>query len=142
MTGNHVIKHWASTQVLVALSSGEAEFYALVKGICEGLGVRSLNEDLGGARLKVLLKTDSSAAKGIACRRGVGRVKHLETRTLWVQDHVTKDDVRVTKVSGESNIADLLTKYLGPSKLRILLSLTPTSMKPGQSGLVPSLQGL
>ena len=141
MSGKHVIKHWASTQVLVALSSGEAEFYALVKGICEGLGVRSLDRDLGGRELGVLLNTDSSAAKGIACRRGVGRVKHLETRTLWVQDHVTRGDVRVAKVSGESNIADLLTKYLGPSKLRSLLSMTPTSMQPGRSSLIPSLQG-
>ena len=141
MTGEHVIKHWASTQVLVALSSGEAEFYALVKGVCEGLGVRSLDGDLGGGRLNIFLNTDSSAAKGIACRRGVGRVKHLEIRTLWVQDHVTKGDVRVAKVSGESNIADLLTKYLGPSKLRSLLSLTPTSMESGRSSLIPCLQG-
>ena len=32
LIGRHMIKGWSSTQSVVALSSGEAEFYGLVRG--------------------------------------------------------------------------------------------------------------
>ena len=38
MFGSHLLKTWSSTQNVVALSSGEAEFYGLVKGASQGLG--------------------------------------------------------------------------------------------------------
>ena len=34
MHGSHLLKTWASTQTVVALSSGEAEYYGEVKGMC------------------------------------------------------------------------------------------------------------
>ena len=42
-----VAKHWRSTQRLVALSSREAQLYALNKGSEEAMGFRSLAEDVG-----------------------------------------------------------------------------------------------
>ena len=33
MMGRHPIKHWASQQGLVALSSGEAEYWAILKAV-------------------------------------------------------------------------------------------------------------
>ena len=36
--GRHLLKVWAKTQSLIALSSGESEFYASVKGASVGLG--------------------------------------------------------------------------------------------------------
>ena len=47
MLGGHVIKSWCSTQAILALSSGEAEYYGLVRGAAHGLGIRSLMKDLG-----------------------------------------------------------------------------------------------
>ena len=41
------IQHCSSTQGSVALSVGEAEYYALVKGAAEGLGIQALARDLG-----------------------------------------------------------------------------------------------
>ena len=35
-----------------------------------------------------LLEKDSSAAKGIGTRKGLGKVKRLKTRTFWLQDQV------------------------------------------------------
>ena len=139
--GSHVVRTWASTQTIVALSSGEAEFYSLVKGACEGLGLAGLAVDLGMPSLHIEIATDSSAAKGIACRRGVGRVKHLETRCLWIQDQTSTGRVRVRKVPGESNTADLLTKYLGPAKLAQLMAKLAAGFEPGRSQLIPELHG-
>ena len=36
MMGGHCLKTWSSTQGAVALSSAEAEFYAMVDGLIKG----------------------------------------------------------------------------------------------------------
>ena len=55
MLGDHLIKNWTTTHTVVAISSGEAEYYGMTKGACEGLGVIGLMEDLGGLRMPIVL---------------------------------------------------------------------------------------
>ena len=38
-----------------------------------------------GVNMKIRLRTDASAAKGIASRRGLGKVRHIEVHQLWLQ---------------------------------------------------------
>ena len=112
--GDHVIKSWSNTQSVIALSSGEAEYYGMVKGASMALGVRSMLGDLG-VSLQIRLRTDASAAKGIATRRGLGKVRHIEVNQLWLQEKVNNGEIQVMKVKGEGNLADALTKALaGP----------------------------
>ena len=40
--GGGLLKSWSRSQGPVAISSGEAEFYAAIKGACEGIGIKSL----------------------------------------------------------------------------------------------------
>ena len=61
MLGSHVLKCWSTTQAVVALSSGEAEFYGVVKGSAVGLGQRALLRDIG-IDIPLRVWTDSSAA--------------------------------------------------------------------------------
>ena len=42
-----MIKFWSSTQQLVALSNGEAELYALIKGASQTKGIISMLMDFG-----------------------------------------------------------------------------------------------
>ena len=44
--GAHCIKHYSSTQTVIAISSGESEFYSIVRGSSVGLGLLSLAKDL------------------------------------------------------------------------------------------------
>ena len=141
MLGDYLIKNWATTQTVVALSSGEAEYYGMTKSACEGLGVMCLMEDLGGLRMQIVLETDSSAAKGIASQKGVGKVKHLETRTLWVQDQVERGRLKIKKIDGSSNTADVLTKYLSAQALASLLRRLPVAFELGTSSIAAQLQG-
>ena len=83
MIGRHVIRTWSSTQPSVTLSSGEAEFYGLVKAAGAGFGHQSIMVDFG-LKVPVRVWTDSSAAIGISTRSGLGKLRHLETHTLWV----------------------------------------------------------
>ena len=47
MHGQHLIRSWSSTQAHVALSSGEAEYHAAVRGGAHGLGSSHMMGELG-----------------------------------------------------------------------------------------------
>ena len=55
---------------------------------------------------------DSSAAKGFASKRGVGKISHMEVKRLWLQEEVRRGRVKVAKVLGTQNPPDLLTKFI------------------------------
>ena len=116
MIGKHAVKFWSSTQKVIALSSGEAEYYSVVRGSAEGIGTKSIAGDMG-VHLGIRIKEDSSAAKGIAHRTGLGKVRHIEVNQLWVQEKVRNKEIEVVKVNGTDNIADALTKNLDTKDL-------------------------
>ena len=65
-----------------------------------------------GECLGVRVVADATAGMGIANRLGLGRVRHLHTQYLWVQQKVKEKVLQIAKISGHSNTADLGTKYL------------------------------
>ena len=91
-TGRRVPKenrrHWSRTQSTRALSTAEADCYAIVTGAAEALGMQSMVTDLG-LNAQVRVWKDSNAAKVIAPRRGFGKTRHAELKCLWLQE-VTK----------------------------------------------------
>ena len=140
MFGKHTMKHWSSTQSSTALSSGEAEFAGVIRGSGQGLGYQALLEDLG---IKVPLRvwTDSSAAIGICSRQGLGKMRHLDTHTLWIQQAVRSKRVDLRKVLGEENPADLLTKHSSSrAKLEYLVSLFGCRYCDGRPSSAPLLR--
>ena len=78
MFGASAVKGWSSNQSVIALNSGEAEYYAALKGASSALGFKAMLADLG-IESKIILYTDSSAARGIIHRAGLGKLRHLET---------------------------------------------------------------
>ena len=111
MLGTRLVKHWNSTQKVIALSSGEAELSGILKGSCEGLGVQSVMLDLGEQR-DLSIKADSAAAIGICRRLGLGKVRHLAVGQLWVQQRLRAGDFKLFKFPGSCNQGDLLTKHV------------------------------
>ena len=71
MLGDHPVKSWSSTQTVIALSTGEAELYAINKAAASGLGAQSILSDLG-MNLEVVIYTDATSGKAMASRRGLG----------------------------------------------------------------------
>jgi hypothetical protein len=103
------VKSWSSTQASIAQSSGEAEYYSLARSAAEGLGIQALMKDLGwDARVRVWV--DSSAAKSIASRIGLGKIRHMEVKFLWIQQMVKNRRIQIRKIRGDANPADNLTK--------------------------------
>ena len=115
MLGKHCLKSWATTQSIIALSSGESEYYGVVKGASVLLGAISLARDLG-LTMQGRVHTDSSAAKGIASRRGLGKTRHIHTQYLWVQERISAKDFTLHKESTQNNVGDLMTKHLEAAK--------------------------
>ena len=111
MLGSHMLKMWSRTQATIALSSAEAELYGMVKASAESLGIVSLMKDVG-RNIKSCILGDASAALGIIARKGLGKVRHLNTSYLWVQEKAANEEIKYKKVPGLKNIADLFTKPL------------------------------
>ena len=79
------LKTWSTNQAVRPISSGEAEYYAALKGASMALGFRSMAADLG-EDVKIVLRSDSSAALEIVGRQGLEKLRRLETGFLWLQD--------------------------------------------------------
>ena len=82
--GDHLLETYSSTQQIVALSTAESEYISITKGAAHALEVRSAMVEYG-MTFNVVCETDASAARAMATRRGVGRVRHLDARLLWLQ---------------------------------------------------------
>ena len=140
MVGSHLIKAWSATQASIALSSGDAEFYGVVRGVGIGLGLQALHHDLG-IELPIRAWTDSSAALGIGGRQGLGRLRHLECHSLWVQQRLRRGEFKLLKVAGEANPADLFTKHLeSRAKLDQLVGLFRCEYLEGRPAAAPALR--
>ena len=47
MVGKHCLKAWCSTQGALALSSAEAEYYAMVEGVLRARGIQNVGKEIG-----------------------------------------------------------------------------------------------
>ena len=120
------------------MSSGEAEYYGMVKGASNGLGVVAMLADLG-INLTINLNTDSSAAKGIASRRGLGKVRHIELCELWLQDQVARGRIVVSKIRGDDNFSDSLTKHASTDRITQTMMMTSHRYERGRHPIMPAV---
>ena len=104
------------------LSSAEAEVYACSSGASDAILLARLLSWMTGRKAYIQLYTNSSGAKGIL-RQGVGRLRHLSCRILWLQNLILAGEVRLGSVAGTKNPADFGTKRLPASRMRSLMSL-------------------
>ena len=136
MIGQHPIKTWSATQHAYALSSTEAELYAMVEGVTRAKGLCSLARDMGFELDQVVrLGTDSQAAMSFVNRRGLGRMRHLDIRDMWLQSEVLAGKVIADKVSGARNPADLMTKVLSIQDVVDRLSMMHMDMYDGDGNI-------
>ena len=113
--GNQTVKSGSTLESLKALSVGEAEFYAVVKGGQVGLALRSKYQELG-VPMKVEIRSDSSTANSLTDRLGAGqRTKHIDTRYHRVQKRVQDGDLSIKKMPTAKNCADVGTKPVSAS---------------------------
>ena len=143
MYGSHLLRSTSTTQAVISLSSGESEFYSLLKGTAAGIGAVSMLKDVGVdltnnnkfEQPAVEIRVDATAGRGIALRRGAGRIRHIATPTLWVQKLTQDNKVKIVKIAGTANPADLGTKHLNHEAIEQCLEKCRCFFRSGRSEL-------
>ena len=111
MLGGSTVSTCCKGQAVIALSSGEAEYYGLVSATSQMLGLQSILLDWRG-KFNAHVRMDATAGVPIGSRRGLGRVKHIDTVFLWVQVKVTEGKISRGKMPTKEMLADFLTKHV------------------------------
>ena len=122
--GGHLIESSTRTHQVVFLSTAESKFSGIVRGAASGIHLREAFTRLGfTVQLRVL--SDSSAARAMTARTGSGRVKHVETRYLCLQDRVRKKQFSVGCIDTSHNTTDLGSKFYSGERLQELMRMMP-----------------
>ena len=75
----------------------------------------------GLGHYEIEVKVDSGAAHAFFHRRGVGRMKHIDSRILWLRDLIAAGGVRLKKIPRTQHLADMLTHTPGAKGLEVFL---------------------
>ena len=110
-----LVKAYSRLQVLIALSSCEAELAAIAECGVELAGIKRMVEHVVGRPIEAsVIYTDSQAAVRVAYNQGLSRKsRHLEIRIFWVQQQLMDRMLFLLWCSGEDQVADMATKSLG-----------------------------
>ena len=122
-SGGCLLHSSSRTQKIVSLSSAESEMYAAASGACDSVLIVGVLKWMFDAFFQIHLYLDSGAARGIINRRGVGKVRHLSCRSLWLQERMEDGSLVVSPVSGTTNPADIGTKRLNVNRMKALMCL-------------------
>ena len=57
------------------------------------------------------LMGDSTACKGVLSREGVGKLKHISVKQLWLQEKIAAGRIAFEKIDRSINSADAMTKH-------------------------------
>ena len=132
--GTHLLRTTANTQSVVATSTDEAEYYAIVSATSVLVGLKSMLADIG---VPVTIKLGCDTAAGLRCGSGLGRASHIDAKFLWVQQALAEGAVTVEKVDPETNTSTLMTKNLSRTRVSKLMGLLGFQYVDGWSPLAP-----
>eukprot|EP00435_Cladocopium_sp_Y103_P057750 s2135_g20.t1 len=109
------------TQRVVSLSSAESELHSVVSGCSDAVFIKRCLEFLTDDVVEHWQRTDNSAARQLVARQGVGRIRHLSGKILWIQALVLGKELLVGQIPTDWNYSDIGTKPLTKSRLFALL---------------------
>mgnify|MGYP002654744487 CR=1 FL=1 len=107
-------------QDIIALSSAESEFVAITETCKELMWIKSVIQELNvSQKTPITVMTDSQSCIAlIENQKFSNRSKHIDTKYHFFRDHVVNKKISLKYVSSGENVADLMTKPLGPLKLK------------------------
>ena len=118
-----MVTSWSRTQKSIALSSCESEYLASVGGGAEALYISALWEFLTHKETEARIISDSSSCRAFSQRQGVGRLKHINVKYLWLQQKIKEEALQMDGVPTVLNLADLGTKRLSKARRDFLMFL-------------------
>ena len=129
VNGNLVYFH-ARKQKAIALSSCESELVAAVGGLSEGVFLQNLLERVLLLKPKMVIHMDSSSARAVLSKKGLGRTRHIQAGLLWVQRLPLETGLLIKAIAGKENPADVGTKAL--SRNQVVKCLEKIGVRTGE----------
>ncbi|XP_066341683.1 uncharacterized mitochondrial protein AtMg00810-like [Miscanthus floridulus] len=116
--GSSLITWQSQKQRVVALSSCEAEYIAATTAACQGIWLARLLAELKGEKVRsITLKMDSESAIQLSKNPVFhDRSKHIDVRYHFIRECVEENRVKLQSVRTAEELADILTKALGPQQ--------------------------
>nr|CAN65095.1 hypothetical protein VITISV_011639 [Vitis vinifera] len=114
LSGGNLVTWRSKKQSVVARSSAEAEFRAMAQGICEGIWLNRLLEELRvPLKHPMVLYCDNQAAISIA-KNPVhhDRTKHMEIDRHFIKEKIEEGVFKVSYTPTNCQTTDILTKAL------------------------------
>ena len=110
--GGNLVTWRSKKQNVVALSSAEAEFRGMVKGICELLWLKKLLTEIGIApNSEMNLFCDNKAAIAISHNPVQHDItKHVEVDWNFIKQNIEEKIIQLLFVKSKDQLADILTK--------------------------------
>ena len=118
--GNSTVSTYCEGQAVIALSSGKAKYYGLVSATSQMLSLQIILLEWEW-KFKAHVCMDATAEIAIGSRRGLGRVKHIDTVFLWVQAVVTEGNISFGKKPTKEMLADFLTNHVDAATIDVEL---------------------
>ncbi|KAL5822188.1 hypothetical protein ACOSQ3_024070 [Xanthoceras sorbifolium] len=112
---------WVSQlQKIVTLSTTEAEYVAVTEASKEMVWLQSFLEELGKKQEDNVLYCDSQSAIHLAKNPSFhSRTKHIQLRYHFIRSLLEDGILKLEKISGAQNPADMLTKTVTTDKLKL-----------------------
>lgn len=116
--GSSLITWQSQKQRVVALSSCEAEYIAATTAACQGIWLARLLAELKGERVRsITLKMDSESAIQLSKNPVFhDHCKHIDVRYHLIRECVEENRLKLQSVRTAEELADILTKALGPQQ--------------------------
>ena len=121
-------------QGAISLSSCEAELIACCSTAAEAIYIKHIVQTLSSAPSRLLCRLDSSSARSLLQKKGVSKVRHLDTKLLWLQRLANDKRAEFAAVSTHVNTSDIGTKLLSTDRYHFLMC------RLGYKGFVSSMK--
>ena len=89
----------------------------MVSGCSDAIFLRRCMEFLTDDEIEQWQWVDNSAARQLIERQGVGHVRHLSGKILWMQSLVLEKQIKLGQVPTQWNVSDVGTKPLAKQRL-------------------------
>ena len=118
--GGTAVSWGSQLQMIVALSTTEAKYVAVTEASKEMVWLKSFLKELGKKQEDNVLYCDSQSAIHLAKNPSFhSRTKHIQLRYHFIRSLLEDGILKLEKISGAQNPADMLTKTVTIDKLKL-----------------------
>jgi hypothetical protein len=112
------------TQSTVALSSTEAEYYALTEAVKEAMFITQWFKHVMNQSIVPIVFEDNIGAQEMADHStNHNKTKHIDLRLFFIRDAVKAKAILIKRIASKDNIADIFTKTVSSDVFKYLKKL-------------------